>query len=157
MGVWKHIILFQSIIWKDELRSQNSFDGSVTKRKENSHLAKCYISFFLNSSISSKQVFRAVSDFGDKKEKKLSWNVRLPVQVPPPNPNKDQIPRPWYVFPSNFHKTQTTEMKLDFSESECFYGLMEFRILTFCFSYLTYCFNNFGFRFWVFGSDRFRT
>lgn len=85
-----------------------------------------------------------------KKKIKLKSGLHFRFKFPHPTLTEVKFLAPGISSHQILHKTQTTQMKLDFSESEWFCCLMEFRILTFCFSYLTYCFKNFGFRIFSF-------
>ena len=52
---------FHSMYHKYELRGQNSFDSSVTKRKKTSHLGNCYISSFKLFQLVQTRVYKRVS------------------------------------------------------------------------------------------------
>ena len=71
---------------------------------------KCSISSF-NSSISSKHVSLAVSDFYARK-KKVSWNLSLPLQFSSPHPGKGQIPHRGKASPldSPLPRTENSQM-----------------------------------------------
>ena len=83
--VWKRPILFSTYsMTKTDFAAKILGTG-----KKPSHLANCYITFPLNSSILSKQVFKSVCDFSALKK---SWNLTLLVQCSPLHPDKVQIP-----------------------------------------------------------------
>ena len=65
------------------------------------------ISLPLIHSISSKHVFRAVSDFGNRK--KIISNLTLQVQFSPPRPGKGQFPTPETALSVKFPTPRGTE------------------------------------------------
>ena len=68
----------------------------LKRRNKTIHLANCYL-----SSISSKRVFIAVSDFGARKRNYLKPYTSI-VQFSPPRPGKGQIHHPGKALPDKF-------------------------------------------------------
>ena len=97
IGVWKRTILFST---KTDFAAKVHGTVQLLIGKKPSHLANCYITFPLNSSILSKQVFKSVSDFSALALKKVeNWHFNF--NFPHPTQTKFKIPTPREAVPVN--------------------------------------------------------